>query len=246
VKFYFKLALISIYLMIASIVCVVVCLIRWGDLNLDRFCGHTLGWGILKIAGWRTRVVSGSEFLKAPQPCIYMANHQSAMDVAIFGPICPERVVIIGKKEIRWIPFFGLVFEASGNIMIDRKNRTQAVAGLDQVTDAIKNKGASVFIFPEGTRNTSGSGILPLKKGAFYMAINAQVPLVPIVCSPLKPLVDPPARHFEAGQISVSVLPPISTQGLTSADIPRLMATAHQQMSEALSRLETRVESSSG
>ena len=184
-KFTLKFFLIVLYLIPSSVYVILGCILRrlWGAVtghpptDLYHFAGATIGWGILKIAGWKAQVISGAEYLKSPQPCVYVANHQSAIDVALFGPICPDRVVIIGKKEIRWIPFFGLLFELAGNLMIDRKNRTQALAGLDVITHAIQSRGQCVFVFPEGTRNHNPEKkeMLPFKTGAFAAAIGAQV-----------------------------------------------------------------------
>lgn len=213
-----------------------ICISRWGDLNNNRRLGHLMGWGILKALGIRVEL-EGAEHLSPGRPCIYVANHQHAMDVPIIGSFCPERLVIIGKKELKWIPFFGIVFAAAGNVMIDRQNRSRAVAGLGETLRALKQKGASIFLFPEGTRNR-GSGLLPFKKGAFYMAVEAQVPVIPIVLAPIHGLVDMKRRRVRPGPVRVRVLPPIETAGLAARDVEPLLQSTREKMLEALRGLE--------
>src|SRR6185437_9234683 len=124
------------------------------------------------------------------QPCIYVANHQGSLDIATFGSFYPRKTVVIAKKEILYLPVLNLYFKAAGNLLIDRGNRSRAVASLAKAVRAIREKGASVWIFPEGTRNRTADPILPLKKGAFHMAIEAQVPVVPVICAPIRGILD--------------------------------------------------------
>src|SRR5688572_10724511 len=129
--FYLRIALLGLWLVISSALGLVVCLFRWGDLNLDRYFAHLWGWGALKISGIHL-AVDGMAGLERSQPCIYVANHQSNLDMATYGSFYPHRTIVIGKKELLWVPVFGLLFVAAGNILIDRNRRTKAVAGLSQ------------------------------------------------------------------------------------------------------------------
>ena len=81
------------------------------------------------------------------------------LDMATFGTVYPQRTIVIGKKEVKWIPFFGIFYVAAGNIMIDRNKTAKAVAGLKETVDIIRNKKVSIWIFPEGTRNRTGKGL---------------------------------------------------------------------------------------
>lgn len=91
---------------------------------------------------------------------------------------------MIGKKELKWIPFFGYFFWGAGNMMIDRQKRSKAFAGLAQAAQEIKRRAVSIWVFPAGTRHPSGTGMLPFKRGAFYLAVEAQIPIVPVVVLP--------------------------------------------------------------
>lgn len=184
--------------------------------------------------------IEGAELQYAAQPCIYVLNHQSVADMATFSPIFPKRTVLIGKKQLRYVPIWGLMYEAFGNILIDRKNRTNSVAGLREAVEALKQQGLSIMIFPEGTRNSEFVGLLPFKKGAFHMAVEAQVPIAPWVSATVKPFVDFKARRIRGGEFWIRILPPIPTAGMTSADIPALLTQTQEAMHAALLELNAK------
>ena len=162
--------------------------------------------------------------------------------MATYGLLFPTKTLVIGKKELKWIPGFGLYFMASGNIMIDRKNRRKAVAGLGEAVAAARDKGLSIWIFPEGTRNISGEGLLPFKRGAFHTAIAAGIPIVPIVQSPFVSLISWKNKVLGGGSVEIRILPPISTTGMTSADVEKLSNLTRAKMLEALPGLKTRLD----
>jgi len=231
--FFIRILGMVLWLILTCVIGIGFALVQWGNPSLGSTFARFYSWGVLRIAGI-TVVIEGFENLTQNQPCIYVANHQSAMDLATFGLIYPKRTVVIGKKEIRWIPFFGIFFLASGNILLDRQRRGKAFASLKKAVDAIRERHVSIWIFPEGTRNPKGEGLLPFKKGAFHMAIQSQVPIVPIVSGPLWPLIHWSDKVMRRGQVRIHVLPPIATTGLTDKDIDRLAAQTRAVMLEAL------------
>ena len=178
---------------------------RWGNLNLNHHIAGWIAWGLLKIAAIEVEVI-GEEDLYRHQPCIYVSNHQSGFDIATFGSIYPKQTIAIGKKEVLWIPFFGLLFAAAGNVMIDRAQRSKAIASLSQTLTVVRKKKASIWIFPEGTRNSSGIGLLPFKKGAFFMAIEGGMPIVPVVSSSLLPLINWREKKIHSGKIRLQIM----------------------------------------
>jgi 1-acyl-sn-glycerol-3-phosphate acyltransferase len=189
--------------------------------------------------GIRTRVI-GREMLEARRPCIYLANHQSAYDVPVLAELYPPDTVVIGKKELSRIPFFGWVFRATGNILIDRKHNPSAVGRMLEAEEAIRDRGVSVWIFPEGTRGTVPGELLPFKKGAFYMAAAAGVPVVPVVVEPLEPWFNPGRRHIRAGELEVRVLEPVEPGPGGEAGVRALIETVHGRMQAALSEMRER------
>jgi 1-acyl-sn-glycerol-3-phosphate acyltransferase len=173
------------------------------------------------------------------RPCIFIANHQSLFDAPILAGLFPENTVVIGKKELRKIPLFGWIYTTTGNLLIDRAHNPSAVQRMKEAELAVVERGVSVWMFPEGTRGRTPGEMLPLKKGAFYLAIGTGMPLVPIVASPVRPLVDLRRGRMRPGTIRVRVLPPVPTSGLSEADIPALLTQIQREMGDALRALET-------
>ncbi|HET7322628.1 MAG TPA: lysophospholipid acyltransferase family protein [Longimicrobiaceae bacterium] len=186
--------------------------------------------------GLKTRVI-GRENLFAERPCIYIANHQSAYDVPVLCELYPANTVVIGKKELRRIPLFGWLYGVTGNVFIDRKDNPSAVGRLQEAEAAIRERGVSVWIFPEGTRAPTPGKLLPFKKGAFYMAIATGAPLVPVVVAPVAPLFSIRERRALPGTVEVRVLEPIPSIGLTEDEVDALAATAHERMQRALAEM---------
>jgi 1-acyl-sn-glycerol-3-phosphate acyltransferase len=234
--FYIKLFLLLIWLILTSILGVVYSILRWGNTNINRDYARLFAWGALRILRIEVQV-EGKEYLESSQPCIYVVNHQSGLDMATLGNIYPQRTIVIGKKEVILIPFFGIFYIAAGNILIDRSKTVKAVAGLKQAVETIHQKKVSIWIFPEGTRNRLGDGLLPFKRGAFHMAVQAQVPLVPIVCGPLSELAHWKKRKLKGGRIRVRVLPPISTKNIQPEEVDELTQNTREKMLEAFHSL---------
>lgn len=195
---------------------------------LTRWVGRPLG---IRVH------VEGRERLYAERPCIFIANHQSILDVAVLGWLHPADAVAIAKKELKRIPFFGWLYAVTGNIYIDREDHTSAVAALRATAEEVVRRRAAVWIFPEGTRGDVPGELLPFKKGAFQMAIASGLPLVPVVVAPLKPEFDLGARRLTPGTVEVRVLEPILTAGLGEDDVPALMHEARARMEHALHEL---------
>lgn len=227
--FLLRYALCLGWLLVMSILGIACVPFLFWNRNFNRIIAHFGGWGLGRILRMRIHLES-PHGLEADQPCIYICNHQDNLDVFVFGSIFPGNTVVVGKKEIGWIPFFNLFYVAAGNILLDRKNRMRAIAGIREAGRKIRDQGRSVMIFPEGTRNRTGVGLLPFKKGAFHLAVAAQLPLVPLVASPLSRQIDYKRRRIIPGTITVRRLEPIPTAGLTEKDLPRLMEQARALM----------------
>jgi 1-acyl-sn-glycerol-3-phosphate acyltransferase len=185
----------------------------------------------------RTRVTASA-------PAVLMASHKSNLDIVIYGDLYPKRTVVIGKKEIEKIPVFGWFFRATGNILLDRKDLQSAIASIAAAAARVRDEKISVWVFPEGHRNGTPT-LLPFKKGAFHLAIAAQVPIVPIVCTPVGELLDGHRLLVFPGRIRLRVLPPIPTEGLGEADLEALVARVRGRMQEAQDQLTAETTGSS-
>lgn len=236
---YLRFVFVVLWMMVSFGVGFVRALIQWGNLDLNRATSRLFGVPVMKVLGLKIDFVNGEE-LEKHQPCVYVANHQGALDIASFGAIYPHHTVVVGKKEIAYIPVLNLFYLAMGNVLLDRGNRVKAVSSLAKAVERIKRKKASIWVFAEGTRNKSQDVMLPLKKGAFYLAVEAQLPIIPVVSSQLRNVVDWERRYLKkGGTIRIKVLPPIPTKGLGPSDIDRLAVEVREKMIEAVRGLST-------
>ncbi len=195
------------------------------------FCG-----GLAKMLGWKI-VVENSEGFVAHRPCVFVANHQSFLDVILFGAAVPPRTVAAGKKEIRRIPIFGWFFAASGNILLDRGNPHQTTAALQKAAETIRRDRISVWMMPEGHRN-DGKTLLPFRTGAFRLAAEAGVPVVPVVGEPIRAVADTRRMLARRGEFRIRVLEPLATDGVeTPLKMTRLVDRARDWMQKAFDDL---------
>ena len=168
-------------------------------------------WG--KVGLWICGIkldVEGRENLKEKFPAIFIGNHQSLLDVYIFPALLPKKIFVIGKKELLKYPFLGWIFYLTGSIPVDRSNHIQAMKSMEKVYDKINTLGYGVFFCPEGTRSFDGN-LLPFKRGAFHLAIQTKLPLVPIIMFGAHKFMKRGSVKINTGTLKVKVLPPIET-----------------------------------
>jgi len=160
-----------------------------------------------KLAGLEI-AVKGKHNLEEIRPAVFCFNHQSAADFFILMKIIRNDITGVAKKELERTPV-GPIFTALGAIYVDRANKEKAISALQPAVDALKN-GISVVIAPEGTR--SGSRALgPFKKGAFHMAMQAGVPIIPVVIKNAYMATQKGSSVLKPTHIEVVVLDPIDT-----------------------------------
>ncbi|MGL5948210.1 MAG: 1-acylglycerol-3-phosphate O-acyltransferase [Aeromonas sp.] len=168
-------------------------------------------------------------------PAVYICNHQSNFDIfTVIGAVRPG-VVAVGKKSLKWIPLFGQLFWLSGNVLIDRSNRSRARGTINQVVDKIKQHGTSIWMFPEGTRS-QGRGLLPFKAGAFHTAVQAGVPIVPVVCSSYFHQIN--LNRWDNGEIIIEMLAPVRTDEVGATAIRELSDHCRDLIAERLVALD--------
>ncbi|MFV8461846.1 1-acylglycerol-3-phosphate O-acyltransferase [Vibrio campbellii] len=168
---------------------------------------------------------------------VYVANHQNNWDLFTVSSAVTPKVVTVGKKSLAWMPLFGQLYWLTGNILIDRANRSKAVGTIDQVVDNLKDSDVSVWMFPEGTRSR-GRGLLPFKTGAFHAAIGAGLPIIPIVCSSTGGV---KLNRWNNGHVIVEMLDPINTEGYDKSNVRELANLTREQMAAKLEELDKEV-----
>ena len=177
----------------------------------------------------------GEQLINAKRPYVIVANHQTELDILFLGTIWPQHCSVTSKKSLQRIPFLGWFMTLSGAVFIDRVDRNQAMKAFEGAANAMQKLGQSVCIFPEGTRSYSRAPmLLPFKKGAFHLAVQAGVDVLPVVAENYSKVLDVKGLRFNSGTIRVKVLKPISVKGLEAKDVAGLCEDTRTKMLEAL------------
>lgn len=166
---------------------------------------------LLWAAGVKVEV-EGLEHLPPGEPAILVANHESWFDVFALVVHLPVDYRFVGKIELTRIPFFGPSWLATGHIAIDRSDRTKAIESLREAGESLRRDGAVVVMFPEGTRSEDGE-LLPFKKGAFVLALQTGVPIVPAGVSGSRKIMPKGSWRIRPGTIVIRIGPPIPVEG---------------------------------
>ncbi len=175
--------------------------------------------GCVKISGARL-IVQGSENLSKHPVAVYAANHTSYMDTPVIFSALPFQFRILAKKELWTMPFIGWHLNRSGQIPVDTVSPNSTISSLGAAVRALR-AGMPLFVFPEGARTPDGT-TQPFLAGAAFLAIRAQVPLVPIALRGVYDLLPIHTRHFYPGEITLTVGEPIPTAGMTLRQVEEL------------------------
>jgi 1-acyl-sn-glycerol-3-phosphate acyltransferase len=185
----------------------------------------------LRLSGVRVRVC-GLENLDPRRSYVFIANHRSFLDTATLFYHTGRRIGLLAKKELLKVPILGYGMGFVNILAIDRSNRESALRTTKAATDRLRS-GISFGVFAEGTRARPGE-LLPFKKGGFYMAVEAGVPVVPVAIKHTDELMGKGTGVARPGTIEMVVLPPIETEGLTDADVKRLAEKTRDAIAEEL------------
>ena len=177
--------------------------------------GSELG---LALAGIDVRILTGAEHLWSARPCVFLMNHQSKIDPIIATRLLRGGFTGVAKKETANVPGFGQFFRLAGVVFIDRGNTAQAKAALEPAVRKLREEGVSLLIAPEGTRSATPR-LGRFKKGAFHIAIQAEVPVVPIVIHNASEVMWRGSQTLHGGTVDVTVLPPVDTSRWSAATI---------------------------
>ena len=184
----------------------------------------------LFLSGVRVNVVN-REYATQQRTAVFVCNHVSNIDPPALFMVLP-RIAVILKRELRKIPLLGYVMELGGFIYVDRQARDSRRGALETAVTTLRN-GISLLIFPEGTRSPDGR-LLPFRPGPFSMAIEAQVPIVPITVHGTRALMPKGEGSIRPGRITLRFLPPVPTVGLTTADRAGLMERVRAVMEQSV------------
>lgn len=231
------LAIIRIFLLTLAlvIICIISCLY-----SIFQPFSQNKVYYTSKILGKAAKLLGLEVEVRLPDtslnegPVVYVANHQSGLDMFTISSAVQPRTVTVGKKSLKWIPFFGQMYWLTGNILIDRVNTNKAMGTIAQTVKKIKEKQLSVWLFPEGTRSY-GRGLLRFKTGAFRTAVEANVPIVPVCSSNLHNAIK--WNRWNNGKVIIELLPPIRFDEADKENIRGISNNVHQIMKDKIEQL---------
>lgn len=196
--------------------------------NIAASAGSELA---LAAAGVRLNIV-GEENVWEARPAVFLFNHQSQLDVFVLAALLRKDFTGVAKKSLEKDPFFGPIGYLADVAFIDRSNTEAARKGLEPAVEALKN-GRSIAIAPEGTRSPTPR-LLPFKKGPFHIAMQAQVPVVPIVMRNCGEIMAAHSLVIHSGTVDVAVLPPVPTDDWTKDNLDAKIAEVRQMYLDTL------------
>lgn len=191
-------------------------------------------WGRMMCGAAGTRVVPHNLDRLSDSPRVIVANHVSWFDVLTLASVLPK-LSFIAKAEMARIPLFGRAMRAAGHLFVDRHNHKAAFAVYDDAAARIR-AGATVVIFPEGTRGTDYA-VRPFKKGPFVLAIAAGVPIVPVLIHGTIEVLPRGRMWVQKHDVNIHVLDEIPTAGCTYGDRNRLAHQVHDALADAQKKL---------
>lgn len=182
--------------------------------------------------------VKGEQHLWSHRPAVFIFNHQSNVDMVIIARLLRRDITGVGKKEIGDIPLIGRVLEFSGVVLIDRKDTQRAIESLTSLVDTMRIERKSVCLSPEGTRSITPR-LAPFKKGAFHLAMQAGVPVVPIVIHNSGDVMPKGEVVYRPATVEVEVLEPVDTSDWTVDTIDEHVTAVRNMFLKAMGQNES-------
>ena len=190
---------------------------------------RTWSWLIMKTILSPVKV-TGLDRMDTTKPHVYAVNHASAMDIPVLYVYLPFQFRIVFKKELLAYPVVGWQLKRSGQVCIDQQKPTNSIAAIRSAVKSLK-AGMPLVIYPEGGRTPDGE-IKPFLPGAFFLAIKAQVDIVPVALVGTYELLPMNTYHIKCRPLEMRVGEPISTTGLTMRDLEAVSAKVRKAMED--------------
>ncbi|KAM4527269.1 1-acyl-sn-glycerol-3-phosphate acyltransferase beta [Odontesthes bonariensis] len=243
--FYFKKFFYVAWMMLLALVVIPMCLLKSGGRDIENMrIIRVMVRHVKYLLGLRFEV-SGWEHLQTEGPYVIISNHQSSLDVLGLMEILPDRCTMIAKKELIYAGTVGIICWLGGIVFINRKKTSDAKSVMADAAQTMLDEQIRLWVFPEGTRNQNGN-LLPFKKGAFHLAVQAQVPIIPVVFSSYSNFYLRKDKQFNSGTITLRILPKIETKGMTSEDVSSLSDKSYDVMCSAFLDISNSVPKSNG
>ncbi|XP_066569098.1 1-acyl-sn-glycerol-3-phosphate acyltransferase beta [Amia ocellicauda] len=243
--FYFKKVFYVAWMMMLAVVAIPICFLKSGGRDIENMrVIRFLVRHVKYFLGLRFQV-SGWEHLQTEGPYVIISNHQSSLDVLAMMEILPDRCTMVAKKELVYAGTVGIVSWLGGIVFINRKKTSDAKSVMTDAANTMLQDQIRLWVFPEGTRNQKGD-LLPFKKGAFHLAVQAQAPIIPLVISSYSNFYLGKEKQFNSGTITLKILPKIPTKGLTTDDVSDLCDKSYQIMRSVFMEISPQLGQSNG
>lgn len=200
------------------------------DASASLWVARHLWAPVMLWAGGARLTVHGLEHVDAQRPTIYVANHQSTIDIPTLFMALPVDLRFVAKTQLRWVPMIGWYLWLAGHIFVDRHRHREAIHSLDAAAEKIRS-GTSIILFPEGTRSPDGT-VLPFKKGPFALALKSRVPICPITIEGSGRLMPKNSWKITPGPIHVMIGAPIDTTAFAEQQREELIRVARDRIIE--------------
>ncbi|WP_421977449.1 lysophospholipid acyltransferase family protein [Roseivirga seohaensis] len=176
------------------------------------------------------------KLIQRGQPYIFTINHTSFLDAPAIPRAIPVPLKGLGKKELAKIPLFGFI-ASSFAVWVDRTSEESRKKSVQKLVKNL-NRGLSIMVAPEGTRNNTDEPLLPFYNGPFRLAIETGTPIMPLIIHDAKRLMPKGQLGLKPGVIHNYFLPPISTQNMTQEDLPALKNQVYEMMKSKIIELD--------
>lgn len=170
----------------------------------------------------------GREKIQSGKATVFVSNHLSALDILVNASVMPQPMRFLAKMETKYIPFFGYMVKMLA-IVVDRKSKESREKSYRYMSEALQ-KGESLIIYPEGTRNRTGLPLKEFKDGAFRVAVMAQVPIIVQTLVGTQAVNPPAGLQLLPGTVEVHWSEPIETTGMLPEDIAALRERVRAEM----------------
>lgn len=232
VLFYLAVPFVVVVTVVYSILAVVT---RPIDGSARIYHGLMKGWSRILLFLLRVKVgVRGAERLRPGGTYIFIANHQSYLDIIVIGAALPDGALFVYKEELTKIPIWGWSLKHSPFIMIRRSDARDAMRSIERAASEIRERGQSVVIFPEGTRSVDGT-LGEFKRGGFLLAAKTGVPLAPLAILGSHALMPRGDWRVRSGSVNVIIGDPIPGRAdLNRNEERELLENVRNQLTDML------------
>lgn len=222
--------LVPLFFLLTLLMAIAVIVVGWFGPDSPRIEGLIQTWSRIFL---RIPPVdytgTGSDHVDSDGQYVVVSNHLSNFDIPLLFRMVPLKIRFLAKKEIYKIPLVAQAMDTAGIVKIDRQSGMSTHQAINAAAAASRARGYSLIVFAEGTRSRTGA-MGEFKKGAFRIAVDSQIPILPVVINGTFAVNPPGKKMIYPGTAQVRILDPIPTSGKTRKDVKALLEATRAQM----------------